>query len=198
MPPKRFDPDEALARACDAFWAKGYEGTSAQDLVDAMGINRGSLYATFGNKRRLYELALDLYLERDRATLAKTLDGEPPLRAILAQLLGRYADQLAADPERRGCFFANACAELSPDDAPLAARLTAELDAQRGLFEDAFRAARDRGEPLASRDEVQLAGFVVGALQGMRLVGKVTGDRDRLESIITLTLDAISGPGFQT
>jgi TetR/AcrR family transcriptional repressor of nem operon len=65
MAVKRFDPDAALARARDVFWAKGYAGTSAQDLVDAMGINRGSLYGTFGSKRLLYERALDLYLERD-------------------------------------------------------------------------------------------------------------------------------------
>ena len=61
--PKEFDPDEVLDRALDVFWEKGFEGTSVQDLVDHMGINRGSIYGTFGDKHRLFQQALERYFE---------------------------------------------------------------------------------------------------------------------------------------
>ena len=61
--PKQFDRDEALERAMAVFWRRGYEGTSVRDLVEHMGINRGSLYDTFGDKRTLFLAAVDRYLE---------------------------------------------------------------------------------------------------------------------------------------
>lgn len=191
MPRRQFDPDEALARARDVFWAKGYAATSAQDLVEAMGINRASLYDTFGSKRQLYEQALELYLQRDRAKLVEALGEDPPLIAVLGRLLRRYADQIVGDPHRRGCFLVNACAELPPDDPLLAARLTHELDTQQQILEGAFAAARDRGERLAPQGPAALAVFLVGAVQGLRILGKATGDRDRLELMIATTLAAL-------
>lgn len=193
MSPKHFDPDDVLERAMDVFWAKGFEATSAQDLVAAMGINRGSMYATFGSKRQLYERALERYLERDRATLVAALSGGAPLRESLGRLLRSYANQLLADPEHRGCFLVNACAELTPGEPVLAARLTEELDAHQRLLEDAVRAARARDESLGSQDAESVAAFLVGVIQGLRVVGKATGDRDRLERIIELTLEAVGG-----
>ena len=177
----------------DVFWARGYEGTSAQDLVDAMGINRGSLYATFGSKRELYLRALERYLERDRGILADALAGDRPVRESLGRLLRGYADQLVADPLRRGCFLVNACAELTPGDPELSGRVSEEIAAQQALLEDALRAARARGELGPDRDPAALAAYLVGLVQGLRVVGKATGDRDRLERIIELGLEGL-GP----
>ena len=66
---KSFDTEEALGKAMAAFWARGYEATSMQDLVDCMGIGRGSIYAAFGDKRRLFMRALALYDDRHRRVL---------------------------------------------------------------------------------------------------------------------------------
>ncbi len=59
--PREFDRDEVLDKAIEVFWTQGYDGTSVQDLVDAMGIQRGSLYAAFGDKHQLFLEALDRY-----------------------------------------------------------------------------------------------------------------------------------------
>lgn len=195
MPPRRFDPDHALAQAMDLFWAKGYEATSAQDLVEAMGISRGSLYATFGSKRQLYLQALERYLTRDRAKLGTALAGAgEDLHAALTGLLTLYAAQLAADPERRGCFMANACAELTTRDTDVANRLAAELRIQEGMLADALLAARRRGEHIAAGDEHQLAAYLMSAILGARIIAKATPDGDHLAAILTLALNAVLPP----
>jgi AcrR family transcriptional regulator len=61
--PREFDADEVLDRALDVFWRKGYEGASLSELTEAMGINRPSLYAAFGNKEELFRKALDRYAD---------------------------------------------------------------------------------------------------------------------------------------
>lgn len=188
---KRFDPDDALDEAVGLFWAKGYEATSAQDLVDAMGINRGSLYATFGGKRDLYIRALERYLARDRAKLSDALDQEGPLRDVLATLFARYAEQLSADPQRRGCFMANACADLTPDDDDVAAVLTEELRAQEAIVARAIRAARRRGEPVADSPNADLAAYLVSMLLGARVTARTTGDRRHLNRVLTIALGAV-------
>jgi len=68
--PRSFDADRALDRALKVFWRKGYEGASLADLTSAMGINRPSLYAAFGNKEALFRKALDRYAEADGGTFA--------------------------------------------------------------------------------------------------------------------------------
>ena len=168
------------------------KATSAQNLVDAMGINRGSIYATFGSKRELYLRALERYLERDRATLTALLKAGPDLRASLGRLLSSYAERLVADPERKGCFFVNACAELGPGDDLLARRLQAEIDGQQDLLRGAIKAAQARGELSDSSDPDSLASFLVGAIHGLRTVGKVTGDRERLQQMSVMIVKALS------
>lgn len=77
--PKEFDPNEALERAMLLFWEKGFQATSMRDLVQAMGINRGSLYDTFGSKEELYQAAIDRYCDEQTAGMIDMLSapGEP-------------------------------------------------------------------------------------------------------------------------
>lgn len=187
---KRFDPGAALDRAMRVFWSRGFAGASAQNLVEAMAINRGGLYATFGRTRDLYLRALGRDLERDREMLAASLRAGEGVRDTLAELLGDYADRLVAAPRRKGCFFVNACVEADHRDDVLMRRLQAEIDAQQALLRRFLEEARARGETPASVDADSRAAFLVGAIHGLRTVGRVTADRDRLERMITVILDA--------
>ncbi len=94
---KRFDPDRALEAALQVFWSRGYEQASAQDLVEAMGINRGSWYATFGSKAELYRLALQRYCRADLDRWRRELDRSDPLVEVLRTVLQRNAADLVAD-----------------------------------------------------------------------------------------------------
>ena len=77
--PKEFDPEVAVDRAMDLFWRKGYGATSPNDLVAELGIGKGSLYAAFGSKRALFDLALDRYRERQGDTLTEIIDRPGPV-----------------------------------------------------------------------------------------------------------------------
>src|SRR3954468_965037 len=100
---RQFDVEEALARAMDVFWRRGYEGASLPELTAAMGINRPSLYAAFGNKEALFRKAIDRYVDRTAAQVREAL-GEPSARGVVERLF-RGSVELITDPGNpRGCF----------------------------------------------------------------------------------------------
>src|SRR6202167_5712662 len=102
--PRSFDIDGALDRALQLFWRKGYEGTSLSDLTKAVGVNRPSLYAAFGDKKALFRKALDRYLTGPAAYTQEALK-EPTARAVVERLLQGAADLNAAPRNPGGCLM---------------------------------------------------------------------------------------------
>src|SRR5258707_4477360 len=102
--PRGFDVDEALDRALEVFWRQGYEGTALSDLTAAMGINRPSLYAAFGNKEALFRKVLDRYAERTTASVVHAL-AEPTARTVVERLLLAAADAQTDPCNPRGCLM---------------------------------------------------------------------------------------------
>src|SRR5215471_10892820 len=102
--PRAFDVDEALDRALEVFWRQGYEGTALSDLTAAMGINRPSLYAAFGNKEALFRTVVARYIEGPAACVVKALE-QPTARAVAEQLLGAAVDLVTDSQHPRGCLL---------------------------------------------------------------------------------------------
>src|SRR6202521_2348058 len=102
--PRSFDTGKALDRAVDVFWRKGYEGASLSDLTKAMGINRPSLYAAFGDKEKLFRKVLDRYAEGPASHSRAALQ-EPASRAVVERLLYGTADMLTSAGNPRGCLW---------------------------------------------------------------------------------------------
>src|SRR5437660_7281862 len=100
--PRAFDVDKALDRALEVFWRKGYEGTSLADLTRAMGINRPSLYAAFGDKEALFRKGLDRYAEGPAAYVRESLN-EKTARGVAETLLRRAVDLLSDPRNPHGC-----------------------------------------------------------------------------------------------
>ncbi len=113
---KAFDPQQVLEKAMNAFWERGYEGISIEDLVQCTGIGRGSLYDTFGDKHSLYLAALDRYLVSGQAQITALLNQAGTVQEVLEQLFQTYIDALLSDPNHRGCFLVNASLETAPRD----------------------------------------------------------------------------------
>src|SRR5918998_3452928 len=101
--PREFEPDEALARAMEVFWRQGYEGTSLGKLTAAMGINRPSLYAAFGNKEALFRKALDRYVDERMAFIRAAIE-EPTARRAVEALLRGYAASVTNPGTPPGCL----------------------------------------------------------------------------------------------
>ena len=118
--PKQFDPDQATQEALDTFWERGYGATSVQDLLEEMGLNRGSLYGTFGDKKQLFLAVLDKYYEQCGADFQRVLDEPASPRQALRDLLDRVARECTGGEGTRGCLAAKAAMELAPHDKDVA------------------------------------------------------------------------------
>jgi len=186
--PREFDLDAALERAMQVFWAKGYESASLDDLCEATGLARSSLYAAFGDKHRLFLGALARYEEAGAARLADALARPLPINEALAAFLGGVIDNIVAGPGRRGCLIGNAAAELARSDREAGARVRRSLGRAEATFREALGHAKARGEIAAHADVAALARFLTAGIQGLRLVGKANPDRAALDDIAAVML----------
>jgi TetR/AcrR family transcriptional repressor of nem operon len=192
--PREFDADAALESAMQAFWAKGYEATSLDDLCAATGLSRSSLYAAFGDKHALLLAAIDRYSEERVAAFLGERFGRPrPIRAAFAAFFDELIDRIVSGSGRRGCFLGNCAAELPREDRAAQVRVRDGLIRIEKTFEAALEAARDRGELSRRADARALARFFMCVTQGLRLVGKANSDRATLDDIKTTALAALDG-----
>jgi TetR/AcrR family transcriptional repressor of nem operon len=189
--PREFDVAAALERAMQVFWSKGYESTSLDDLCEATGLGRSSLYAAFGDKHGLYLEALDRYEEGSAARLNEALTRPVPIREAIGGFIARLVDDIVAGPGRRGCFIGNCAAELAGDDREAAARVRRSLERIETAFRDALGRAKARGELGSRADVAALARYFTAGIQGLRLVGKAKPDRAALADIAAVLLSAL-------
>lgn len=164
--PRAFDIDGALEKAMRVFWEKGYEGASLSDLTEAMGINRPSLYAAFGNKESLFRKVLDRYGKGPAAFACAALN-EPTARKVAEKLLRGTADMLGDPGTPAGCLVihgALACGEENEDvRRELKSRRADAIEALRKRF---VRAKRE-GDLAADADPLVLARYLSTVTQGM-------------------------------
>ena len=186
--PREFDVNAALERAMDVFWSKGYEATSLDDLCEATGLSRSSLYATFGNKRDLLLQTVDRYIERRTPNIKAVLARQPNIHEGIAALLREFIDEIVSGAGRRGCFLGNCAAELPRSDRTALARVRRGLARTEETFREALARAAARGELPVAADVDALARFLTASFQGLRLVGKVNPDRAILEDIAATIL----------
>jgi len=190
--PKQFDREQALGRAMEVFWAKGYGGSSIADLLAAMGINRGSLYDTFGSKHDLFRAAVGLYEERVVSRMVGELEqpgssGVEAIRSAFAQLVEECAGRRAA----RGCLLTNSAAELPALDRPGAVRVARGLRRIEAAFFRALRRAEAAEEIESGRDLRALACFFTNSMGGLRVLAKIRPGRPTLEAIAATTLSVL-------
>lgn len=180
---KRFDVDQTLVRAMEAFWSRGYEATSMQDLVDTTGVNRASLYATYGDKRELFLAALKRYhgevRQRMLAELARTL---PPTQAIAA-VFDKFIDQTRAPGGNWGCFIVNTALELAPHDSEIAELVTVAQDEIEGFFLAMIRKGQQSGMFAATRDPIMLAHQALASLLGLLVMVRSRPNQDYLDAV---------------
>ena len=188
---KEFDPDGALEKATELFWLRGYEATSVRDLLHGMGIGRGSLYDTFGDKRALFLAALDRYCETHAARTAEVLRGPGSAKDAVRKVFEAAVDGLSGDELRRGCLLANTAVELAPHDPEVAERVSRSLRRTEEAFRAALIQTQTSGEIPTRHDPRVLARFLLNNLQGMRVLARAGADRTTLEDAARVALEAL-------
>ena len=169
---RQFDPDSALLKAMQTFWARGYDATSIQDLVDDMGVNRGSLYATFGDKRSLFIRALKRYDAVHRqAWTAALAERSAPREAILGAFEGAIAAAIDGG-SRDGCLLVNTALELSPHDPEVASIVAEALTGMEQFFRTMILAGQKTGAIPARIRAGETASALLGLFIGLRVLSR--------------------------
>jgi TetR/AcrR family transcriptional repressor of nem operon len=190
--PKTFDPDEALEKAMHVFWHKGYEATSMEDLLDAMDLNRGSLYDTFGDKRELFLKVIDRYCTGFVGEKFAFLDQPGPALPLLRRFIEMMIEGGLSDPRRRGCLIANTVMELAPHEKEIARQLGTALTMTENTFFKMLTRARQQGELDKEKDPRTLARFLTTMMQGTIVMIKAGTPADVIKQTVRTALSVLA------
>ncbi|MET9147830.1 MULTISPECIES: helix-turn-helix domain-containing protein [unclassified Streptomyces] len=194
--PRTFDEERALESAMRMFWEKGYEATSTQDLCDATGLGRSSIYNTFKSKHDLFERALTRYIDSTTATQLAVLEDRrhtaaDRLRALLAVIVESETEHRLGG-RSLGCLTVNTTVELAARDVRAARMLERDTARRLAALRATVEEGRRDGSITSVRDADALARFVNAAIGGMRVSGQGGADRTALEAIAEVTMDALT------
>jgi TetR/AcrR family transcriptional repressor of nem operon len=180
---KQFNVDETLTRAMEAFWAHGYEATSMRDLVDATGVNRASLYATYGDKRELFLSALRKYDEEVRQrTLSDLSQNLAPADAIRA-IFDKVIDQTCRTNANWGCFMVNTALELAAHDVQIAQMVNQAQDGAEAFFLATIRKGQASRDFNPEGDAERLARQALAAFLGLLVMVRSRPDAAHLVAV---------------
>jgi TetR/AcrR family transcriptional repressor of nem operon len=186
--PKEFNPDDAIEKAMQVFWHKGYEATSMEDLLEAMDLNRGSLYDTFGDKRQLFLKVVDRYCTAFASSKFPLLDQPGPALPTLRRFISGMIEVGLADPQRRGCLISNTVMELSPHEKEIAGKLRLALKMAEDTFFKVLTRAKQQGELQKGQDPRTLAQFLVTMMQGAIVMIKAGAPADEVKQAAEIAL----------
>lgn len=189
--PKEFNPDNALDKAMQVFWHKGYEAASMEDLLAAMNLNRGSLYDTFGGKRQLFLRSLGHYSRTIAGPKFSLLDQPGPALPLLREFIRGMINDALADPQRRGCLVANTVMELAPHERDIAATLNHALRTGEDAFFTLLARAKEQGEVGAEKDPRALARFLTTMMQGTIVMIKSGASKETVTQAAEMALDIL-------
>lgn len=190
--PRQFDKQQALQQALQVFAAKGYEGTSLDDLTAAMGINRPSLYAAFGNKEALFLEALKAYTQPHDQAMAQALSAAPTAREAFAQLLQTAVENHLGhrDCQQRmsGCVMVNSTILSASDQQCLDQSLRQLHDGHEQMMAARLQQGVAAGDLPPDTDVQGLAQFFNGVLQGMAVLARAQQSEAALRSMARIAL----------
>jgi len=190
-----FDKDLALHKAMKLFWLKGYDATSMQDLVDAMQINRFSIYNSFGDKKTLYIKVLAYYRRTVLAYLLRPLKTQAPAKKRLDDYLLLMSEQLQSKSGGLGCMIQNTGLSPVSTDSEVAEMLAFLFnDLRTALLSVVEAAAENRAEEeskvlsgsASEYNPIVLTGFILSQIQGLIILRKAQQDAEGIDAQITL------------
>jgi TetR/AcrR family transcriptional repressor of nem operon len=188
--PKEFDREEALEKAMELFWLRGYEATGLRELLDHMGIGRQSLYDTFGDKHGLFIAAVKNYDQCvTEGIVAQLRASGSPLQNV-RKTLAEIADAVT-DGKCRGCLLTNTLVEVAPHDSEVAAATKSVLSRIENGFLSTLRQAMKKGELPKDANVRALARYFTSTVQGLVVMGKASVSRAAVRDIVNVALSVL-------
>ncbi|HBS27336.1 MAG TPA: TetR/AcrR family transcriptional regulator [Gammaproteobacteria bacterium] len=188
---KLFNKDEALNKAMELFWKKGYHATSMQDLVTHLSINRASLYDTFGGKQNLFDQSLKLYCDTNRDGTIKFLRSQKRVKEGFLKLFENAISKSTTDPDQKGCFVVNSTTELIPGEEHIKESLISNRAFFEGVFYEFLLSGQKNGEISKDKDIKSIASLIYTLLNGINVIAKIEPDQKKLLSSIRTALSLL-------
>ncbi len=188
---RTFDPTAALTKAVNLFSCKGYSETSMEDIVQATGVSRYGLYGTFGNKRELFEQALDRYADgMGKNSFLRLLEPDASLDHIRT-IFAERVDDMCCEEETKGCLFIHTAMELAPQDNDLRDVLQKFMKRMGKAFSVGLESAKARGEIRDDVDVNDAGELLTSTMFGLAVLGRTGFKRETLDGIVDNTLAAM-------
>jgi len=189
---RTFDPATALSKAVELFSSKGYSETSMEDIVQATGVSRYGLYGTFGNKRELFEQALDSYADgMGKQAFLRLMAPDASLANIRTIFEDRVTDMCNRD-ENKGCLFIHTAMGLAPQDSDLRQVLGQFMGRMSRLFAAGLESAKSRGEVRANLDVRASGDLLTSTMFGLTVLARSGFPRETLDGIVDSTLNSFT------
>lgn len=184
---RSFDKDEALDKAMRVFWDNGFAGTSLSDLTDALGINKPSLYAAFGNKEQLFDAALNHYIDHYGSPLMQHLKEElkKPLSERLENYFSAVIEKNFNDGLPKGCFVVNSCCDAGGTnkvDNASSTRQDLGAGAEKAL-ENIFLLEEQNGQLPKGINAAEMTAYVLSLMYGLSIMARRGKSRQALHAI---------------
>ncbi len=188
---RAFDPSSALTRVVDLFSSKGYSETSMDDIVRATGVSRYGIYSTFGNKRELFEQALERYADgMGRQSFLRLLEPDASL-AHIRLIFDDRIEAMCCSSENKGCLFVHTAMELAPHDPEIEGVLQKFLNRMSKAFSIGLESAKERQEVKADLNVRSAGEFLTGAIFGLAVLARTGFPRATLDSFVDNTMASL-------
>jgi TetR/AcrR family transcriptional repressor of nem operon len=188
---KQFDETEVLVKAREVFSEKGYNGTSMDDLVQATGLSRSSIYDTLGDKHGLFLKSLNQYRCSQTADLEKQCAKSDSPKKKIRAIFDYTIREITADKDRNGCLMINVNMELSAVDKDVAAVSLTNMEELEQTFSSLVKEGQAKGEISKKFTPKALGRHLYSSLMGLRVSGMSRPDADALREIVKLTLSIL-------
>jgi AcrR family transcriptional regulator len=182
--PREFDRDQALRKAMEVFWERGFEGTSLSDLTRAMGIERPSLYLAFGCKEALFREAIDLYNRTENPAAQRMLETAATTREAISAMLHNYASNYTQPGKPPGCMIVLAALLGTPRNKKVRDHLASHRRQSHEALRQRIEAGKRAGDVPANADAGMIAGFYSTLLEGLSIKARDGASRKTLTAII--------------
>lgn len=184
---KLFDEKEVLEKAMKLFWKKGYYATSVQNLVQELGINRASLYDTYGGKKQLFEKAFSHYRKSNMDGLKNYLNNYTDIKVGFKNLFEMALQESIADVDRKGCFVVNSTIEFIPNEHKFKSLIQDNKTQFEGVFLDYLKSGVQKKQISAHKNLAAIASLFFTFYNGLKVVTKVDFDK----SIFSKSIDSL-------
>lgn len=188
---KNFNEQEVLEKALGLFWKKGYHATSIQDLVNHLGINRASMYDTWGDKHKLFLAALKLYRKQHSSALLELIRSENPARDVIKDFM-LYAIKEDSDKQKRnGCFILNSTTELADRDEAVGQLSGENRTTVIKVLTAIIDEGKTEGDITSTQNSEDLATYFFSVISGIQLLRQTKASEKMLKNTVNIALSAL-------